>query len=71
MLDVAGLWRTDVSEVVHLPPAEGLSFCSCCDRTLLELGPYDRLSADPEQVSCGRLPLMDELLLLEAARRSS
>jgi hypothetical protein len=51
------------TEVVHAAPVGGVSFTSCCDRTLLELPRYDRISRVPEQVTCGRLSEVDELLL--------
>jgi hypothetical protein len=57
--DTAG-W---VAEVVHAAPVGGFSFTPCCDRTLQELPPYDRVSRHPDQVSCGRLSEVDELLL--------
>ncbi len=50
-------------EVVHAAPVGGFSFTSCCDRTLQELPRYDRISRFPDQVTCGRLSEVDELLL--------
>ena len=50
-------------EVVHAAPRAGLSFTGCCDRTLLELSPFDRISQRDEQVTCGRLSRTDERLL--------
>jgi len=32
-----------VQEVVHAAPVGGYSFTPCCDRTMLELPPYDRI----------------------------
>jgi len=52
-----------VKEVVHAAPAGGLSFTSCCDRTLQELPPYHRVSRYPDEVTCGRLTERDRLLL--------
>ena len=52
-----------VAEVVHAAPVDGLSFTGCCDRTLLELPRYERISHDPNQVSCGRLTELDERVL--------
>ena len=51
------------SEVVHAAPVDGLSFTGCCDRTVLELPRYERISHDPKQVSCGRLTDADERVL--------
>ncbi|HEX4727351.1 MAG TPA: hypothetical protein VH298_06110 [Jatrophihabitans sp.] len=51
------------SEVVHAAPVDGLSFTGCCDRTVLELPRYERISHDPSQVSCGRLTETDERVL--------
>jgi hypothetical protein len=50
-------------EVVHAAPVGGFSFTSCCDRTVQELPRYDRISRFPDQVTCGRLSEIDELLL--------
>jgi hypothetical protein len=50
-------------EVVHAAPVDGLSFAGCCDRTVLELPRYERISHDPSQVSCGRLTDADERVL--------
>jgi len=52
-----------LAEVVHAAPVGGFSFTPCCDRTLQELPAYDRISRHPEQVTCGRLSEVDELLL--------
>jgi hypothetical protein len=49
--------------VVHAAPQFGLSFTPCCDRTLLELSPQQRVSNDPDKVTCNRLTLTDELVL--------
>jgi hypothetical protein len=51
------------TEVVHTPPQNGLSFCPCCDRTMNDLPPFDRVSFDPTVVTCGRLTSHDELML--------
>jgi hypothetical protein len=51
------------SEVVHAAPVDGLTFTGCCDRTVLELPRHDRISCDPNQVSCGRLSDIDERVL--------
>lgn len=50
-------------EVVHAAPIGGLSFTGCCDRTMLELPPYERISRNPDEVSCGRLSRNDERIL--------
>ena len=50
-------------EVVHAAPRPGLSFTECCDRTMVELPPFDRISAHPDQVTCGRLTATDERVL--------
>ncbi|MEO6704097.1 MAG: hypothetical protein ABI140_14355 [Jatrophihabitantaceae bacterium] len=50
-------------EVVHAAPRSGLSFTDCCDRTMVELPPYDRISTKPDQVTCGRLSVIDERVL--------
>lgn len=50
-------------EVVHAAPVGGFSFTPCCDRTVLELPPYDRISTDAAAVTCGRLSAEDERLL--------
>ncbi|MGI8667924.1 MAG: hypothetical protein ACR2N4_18155 [Jatrophihabitans sp.] len=50
-------------EVVHAAPAHGLSFTGCCDRTLFELPPSERISSDPARVTCGRLSPTDEFVL--------
>jgi hypothetical protein len=50
-------------EVVHAAPRGGLSFAGCCDRTPIELSPFDRISRDPAQVTCGRLSATDERVL--------
>lgn len=50
-------------QVVHAAPLSGLSFTPCCDQTLQELSPRQRISNDPEQVTCNRLSLTDELVL--------
>jgi len=55
--------RRGVAEVVHAAPVDGLSFTSCCDRTALELPRYERISHDPNQVSCGRFTDTDERVL--------
>jgi len=52
-----------VREVVHAAPVGGYSFTPCCDRTMLELPPYDRIGRHPDEVTCGRLSEIDELLL--------
>jgi hypothetical protein len=59
-----------VAEVVHAAPVGGFSFTPCCDRTLTELPPYDRISRRPSEVTCGRLSETDELLLSGAPLRS-
>lgn len=51
------------TEVVHAAPVGGYSFTPCCDRTLMELPSYDRIGQYPEEVTCGRLSELDELLL--------
>ncbi len=51
------------TEVVHAAPVGGYSFTPCCDRTLMELPPYDRIGQHPEEVTCGRLSEIDQLLL--------
>jgi hypothetical protein len=51
------------AQIVHGRPQPGLSFTPCCDRTLMELSPLQRISNDPEQVTCNRLSLTDELVL--------
>lgn len=51
------------AEVVHAAPVGGYSFTPCCDRTMMELPPYDRIGRYPEEVTCGRLSELDELLL--------
>lgn len=50
-------------EVVHAAPEPGLNFSPCCDRTRAELPVIDRISRNPEQVTCGRLSATDQLLL--------
>ncbi|MDQ2838938.1 MAG: hypothetical protein M3Y42_13520 [Actinomycetota bacterium] len=50
-------------DVVHAAPQAGLTFTGCCDRTLQELPPYERISYQPDQVTCGRLSHTDELVL--------
>jgi hypothetical protein len=50
-------------EVVHAAPVGGLSFAACCDRTLLELPRYERVSHNPDEVNCGRLSRVDEGIL--------
>jgi hypothetical protein len=55
--------RSRSTEVVHAAPVDGLSFTGCCDRTVLELPPHDRISQDPNQVSCGRLTETDQWVL--------
>ena len=55
--------RRRPAEVVHAAPTDGLSFTGCCDRTLLELPPYERVSRNPDEVSCGRLSRTDERIL--------
>jgi hypothetical protein len=55
--------RQFVADAVHAAPAAGLSFTGCCDRTMAELLPYDRISRNPDEVSCGRLSETDERIL--------
>jgi hypothetical protein len=55
--------RRFVAETVHAAPVGGLSFSGCCDRTATEFSPYDRISRNPEEVSCGRLSWADERIL--------
>lgn len=50
-------------EELHAKPYHGQSFSPCCGRTLAELPPYDRITLDPDLVTCGRLSAMDLLLL--------
>lgn len=62
----AGQSPTGTREVVHAAPVGGFSFTPCCDRTLIELPRYDRVSRWPDEVTCGRLSKQDELLLAGA-----
>jgi hypothetical protein len=55
--------RQFVADVVHAAPTGGLSFTGCCDRTMAELSPYDRVSQNADEVSCGRLSVTDERIL--------
>jgi hypothetical protein len=55
-----------IAEVVHAAPEYGLTFTPCCDRTLSELMPYDRISRDRQDVTCGRLTDADVSALLGA-----
>lgn len=50
-------------EELHAKPHHGQSFSPCCGRTLAELPPYDRITLDPDLVTCGRLSAMDLMLL--------
>lgn len=50
-------------EELHAKPPHGQSFSPCCGRTLGELPPYDRITLDPDLVTCGRLSVVDLLLL--------
>ena len=68
--DASQVSTNSVAEVVHAAPVGGFSFTSCCDRTLMELPPYDRMSRHPDEVTCGRLSETDELLLSGAPLRS-
>jgi len=61
--DPAPKWYGDLSEVVHAAPVGDFSFTPCCDRTMQELPRYDRISRVSEQVTCGRLSEMDQVLL--------
>lgn len=60
-IDTGGRMRA--KEELHAKPLYGQSFSPCCGRTLAELPPYDRITLDPDLVSCGRLSAMDLLLL--------
>lgn len=55
--------RMRAKEELHAKPLYGQSFSPCCGRTLAELPPYDRITFDPELVTCGRLSAMDLMLL--------
>ncbi len=50
-------------ETVHAAPIGGFSFTPCCDRTMLELPRYDRVSRLQHEVTCGRLTDEDLRLL--------
>jgi hypothetical protein len=52
-----------LTEVLHAQPEAGLSFSPCCGRTLTELPRYDRVTLNPELVTCGRLSPEEALLL--------
>ncbi|MCW2524179.1 MAG: hypothetical protein JWO63_2514 [Frankiales bacterium] len=51
------------TESLHARPEPGKNFSPCCGRTLAQLPQYDRITFDPEQVTCGRLSATDALLL--------
>jgi len=50
-------------EIVHAAPVGGLSFTPCCDRTMQELPRYDRISRQPQEVTCNKLSDEDLRLL--------
>jgi hypothetical protein len=50
-------------ECLHAPPEPGRTISPCCGRGLDQLPPYDRITLDPDQVTCGRLTPMQELML--------
>ncbi|MCW2540327.1 MAG: hypothetical protein JWN95_2052 [Frankiales bacterium] len=50
-------------EELHAPPETAEKVSPCCGRSLGELPRYDRITLDPQQVTCGRLSTTDMLLL--------
>lgn len=40
--------------VVHRCPPNGTIFTPCCERTVFELDALDRMTVDPELVTCER-----------------
>jgi hypothetical protein len=50
-------------EYLHAAPEADQHVSPCCGRTLEQLPRYDRITLDPEQVTCGRLSTKDMMLL--------
>lgn len=42
----------EVESVIHFAPPPGQGMTPCCDRTPFELPVWDRLTTDPEAVTC-------------------
>jgi hypothetical protein len=51
------------TECLHARPEPGSEISPCCGRTLAQLPQYERITLDPQLVTCGRLSNAEVLLL--------